>query len=60
MAKTPPFHSIMQKIYHDDTNCPDARTIQVNHKRQGTAGKQKCLFCQKLNMKADISKEISQ
>jgi hypothetical protein len=53
MANIPPFHSIMQRIYHDNSTCPDANTIQVHHKRQGTAGKKKCSFCQKLGTSAN-------
>ena len=47
MAKIPPFHSIRQHVYHDDTACPEATKIQTLYKRQGTGAKNKCPYCRK-------------
>ncbi|NMN36071.1 hypothetical protein FHT22_001102 [Pedobacter sp. SG918] len=49
MAKTAPFHSIKQNVYHDDTRFTEGNNIEKENLRTGTGGKTKCAHCSKLN-----------
>ena len=48
MAKTAPFHSVKQNVYHDNTSCTEGNNIEKVNLKQGTGGKPKCSHCQKL------------
>jgi len=42
------WHSIREidpKVYHDDPTCPDGATVELTHRREGTAGRRKCDQC---------------
>lgn len=48
MAKTQPFHSIKQDVYHNNTSCTEGNNIEKENLRQGTGGKPLCRHRAKL------------
>lgn len=48
MAKTDPFHSVKQQVYHDNTKCTEGNNIEKENLKSGTGGKPKCQHCEKL------------
>lgn len=48
MAKTDPFHSIKQDVYHNNTSCTEGNNIEAVNRRSGTGGKPLCNRCANL------------
>jgi hypothetical protein len=46
--KVPPFHSIKQNIYHNNTSCTEGNNIEKENLRAGTGGKPLCSRCARL------------
>ena len=49
MAKTAPFHSVLQNVHHNNTSCTEGNNIERENLRQGTGGKPLCANCQRLS-----------
>lgn len=55
MAKVAPYHTITPErpygerdVYHDHNNCPTGQQIEPQNRRQGTAGRPRCVDCTRL------------
>ncbi len=48
MAKTSPFHSEKQSVYHNNTSCTEGNNIEKENRREGTGRKPLCKHCQNL------------
>lgn len=48
-AKTSPWHSIEQSVYHDSSGCNTGNNIDPEHLQQGTGGKPLCQECSLLD-----------
>ncbi len=49
MPTAPPWHSIKENRYHDNTLCGPGSEIPPHNRVTGTGGKPHCLDCVKLN-----------
>lgn len=49
MPQTRPWHSILQPVYHNNTNCNTGNNIEREYLRSGTGGKRPCKECTDLN-----------
>lgn len=48
MAKVVPFHSIKQKVYHNNSLCTEGNKIERENRKAGTGENPKCKHCKKL------------
>lgn len=46
--KVNPFHSIIGRVYHDESRCTEGNNIEPQYKRSGTGGKPQCDHCRRL------------
>jgi hypothetical protein len=46
--KISPFHSILQRVHHNNTRCTEGNNIEPYNKRAGTGGKPLCQHCSRL------------
>jgi len=49
MAKKAPWHSVLQDVYHDNTECNTGNNIERENLRSGTGGKRRCHECARLS-----------
>jgi len=49
MPKKAPWHSILQAVHHDNTNCNTGNNIEKENLRTGMGGKPLCSECATLN-----------
>jgi hypothetical protein len=49
MPQTSPWHSIKQKVHHNNTSCTEGNNIEPENRRNGTGGKPLCDHCADLN-----------
>lgn len=49
MPKTSPWHSILQNVHHDNTECTEGNNIESENRRPGTGGKPLCKRCAELD-----------
>jgi hypothetical protein len=49
MPKTSAWHSILQSVHHNNTNCNTGNNIERENLREGTGGKPLCQECARLN-----------
>lgn len=45
MAKKAPWHSVLQSVYHNDTDYNTGNNIESENRREGTGGKPLCKEC---------------
>jgi hypothetical protein len=50
MARVSPWHSILQHVHHDNTECNTGNNIERENIRQGTGGKPLCQECYRLDV----------
>lgn len=48
MPKKSPWHSVLQHVHHDNTNCNTGNNIEKENLRAGTGLKPLCLECVRL------------
>ena len=63
MPKVPPFHTTWfgypkaaTLVYHDRSDCPDAKRIKKQHRLDGDGGLHRCKECQRLETAAQTKK----
>ena len=44
-----PWHSIKQRVHHDNTQCTEGNNIEKENLRDGTGGKPLCDHCARLD-----------
>ncbi len=52
MPRTAPWHSIepnTRNVYHDNTKCTEGNNIETENLRRGTAGREICEHCKRLD-----------
>ena len=49
MPQVPPFHSVKEDRFHDNSRYGPASQITDENMREGTGGKAHCQDCEKLN-----------
>ncbi len=49
MPQKSPWHSTMQEVYHNNTECNTGNNIEKENVRPGTGGKKLCDECKRLN-----------
>ena len=49
MPKVAPWHSILQPVHHNNTNCNTGNNIERENLRPGTGGKPLCQECARVN-----------
>lgn len=49
MPRRAPWHSILQRVHHNNTRCTEGNNIERRNLRSGTGGKPLCLHCIRLN-----------
>ena len=49
MAKTSPYHSPKQPVYHNNSRCTEGNNIERKNRTSGTGGKRLCERCKELN-----------
>lgn len=49
MSQVAPFYCLQQLTYHTHDDCPQAQSIPLAYKREGTGGKVACLCCRRLS-----------
>ncbi|HEY1294691.1 MAG TPA: hypothetical protein VGJ60_16560 [Chloroflexota bacterium] len=49
MPRRAPWHSVLQYVHHDNTNCNTGNNIERENLRQGTGGKPLCRECADLD-----------
>jgi hypothetical protein len=49
MPRRTPWHSILQRVCHNNTRCTEGNNIERRNLRSGTGGKPLCLHCARLN-----------
>ena len=52
MQKTLPWHSVAERIYHNNLQCRSGGAISDSARREGSGGKRLCEDCARLNAKA--------
>lgn len=45
MPKANPWHSTLQPVHHDNTNCNTGNNIEDEYRREGTGNKPLCKEC---------------
>jgi hypothetical protein len=48
MAKGSPWHSVKERIHHNNSNCNAGRAIEKRYRREGTGDKPLCEECARL------------
>ena len=48
MTKVSPWNSVLQEVYHDNTECNTGNNIERENRRPGTGGKRRCAECARL------------
>jgi hypothetical protein len=54
MARTVPWHSAHEAVYHNNTICSGGRAANVAGSREGSSGKRLCAECEQLNIVAAV------
>lgn len=49
MARTSPWHSINESVYHDNTACEEGKNIREQDRREGPGSRRKCARCKQLD-----------
>lgn len=49
MAKKAPWHSTLQDVYHDNTECNTGNNIERENLQSGKGGKRRCRECARLS-----------
>jgi hypothetical protein len=49
MPQESPWHSIKERVYHNNTDCKAANNIDIEYLRPGTGGRPLCPECAQLN-----------
>ena len=49
MARTVPWHSAVEAVYHNNTLCSGGRAANIVGSREGSSGKRLCAECEQLN-----------
>ena len=49
MPRKAPWHSLLQRVHHNNTACTEGNNIEPRNLRQGTGGKPLCHHCATLN-----------
>jgi hypothetical protein len=49
MPQESPWHSIKERVHHDNTRCKAANSIEIENLRPGTGGKPLCSECAELD-----------
>lgn len=55
MARTMPWHSVQEPVYHNNTLCSAGRAANIAGAREGSNGKRLCAECRELNLAAGDS-----
>jgi len=46
MAIVSPWHSILEDVHHNNTECNTGNNIEAENRREGTGGKRLCKECE--------------